>query len=309
MSSAALRLSRLLDLVPWLMAHPGITIAEAAAHFGVTPEQLERDLDLLIVSGRPGYFPDDLVDIQYWDEGNRIHVLEPQGLDRPRALTVGEAARLLLGLRLLAQIPGAHDRDAIHGALSALEQASGAVADVVSHADVRVNTGDIADQLASAMGTRRALRIQHHHGTTGEMSERVVDPIQVLTVNGHLYLEAWCRTAEAVRTFRVDRIQSIDVLEEPAASPQAAADTQRTLLPVPEGPSVRVWCSPTATWLHDVPGAIVQARDPGGSVVSLPVRDPQWLVRLALAHGGQLRLLDADLARMVHERARAALSE
>jgi predicted DNA-binding transcriptional regulator YafY len=71
--SAADRLSRLLALVPWLIAHDGVTIAECADHFGVTPEQLEVDLWLLVVCGLPGYGPDQLVDIDFWDDG-RIHV-------------------------------------------------------------------------------------------------------------------------------------------------------------------------------------------------------------------------------------------
>lgn len=297
-----------MDLVPWLMAHPGVTIAEAAAHFGVSADQLERDLDLLIVSGRPGYFPNDLVDIQYWDEGNRIHVLEPQGLDRPRALTVGEAARLLVGLRLLAQVPGAHDREAIRGALSVLEEAAGPVANVVSHADVRLNVGTGAERIAEAMRSNRAMRIRHHHGATGEISERVVDPIGVITAGGHVYLEAWCRTAEALRTFRLDRIEQIDLLDEPASPPRDAGSSAMAVLSVPDGRRVRVWCTPAASWLHDLPGATVESQDSSGSVVTVPVRDPNWLVRMALQHGGSLRIEDDDLAQEVQRRARAALT-
>ena len=56
-ATSAERLSRMLSLVPWLIAHDGITIDEAARHFGVTPEQLEKDLWLLIVCGLPGSGP------------------------------------------------------------------------------------------------------------------------------------------------------------------------------------------------------------------------------------------------------------
>ncbi len=41
------RLPRLLSLVPYLLARPGIPIAEAAADFGIEEQQLRRDLDLL----------------------------------------------------------------------------------------------------------------------------------------------------------------------------------------------------------------------------------------------------------------------
>ena len=111
--TAASRLSRLLALVPWLTANPGVTVDEAAAHFDVSADQLEKDLFLLICTGRPGHFHDDLVDIQFWDEDRRITVLDPQSLDRPLRLSPDEAASLLVALRVLAQLPGVSDRDAV----------------------------------------------------------------------------------------------------------------------------------------------------------------------------------------------------
>jgi proteasome accessory factor C len=95
----------MLSLVPWLTSHDGVTIDDAARHFDVSPEQLEKDLWLLIVCGLPGYGPDQLVDIDFWDDG-RIHVIDPQTLDRPLRLGADEATSLLLGLRLLEQVPG-----------------------------------------------------------------------------------------------------------------------------------------------------------------------------------------------------------
>src|SRR5699024_9016167 len=46
-ASTEQRLNRLLALVPYLLAHPGITAAEAAADFQITEQQLRKDLDLL----------------------------------------------------------------------------------------------------------------------------------------------------------------------------------------------------------------------------------------------------------------------
>ena len=51
------RLPRLLSLVPYLQAHPGVAIATAAADFGVSEEQLRRDLQLLWMCGLPGHGP------------------------------------------------------------------------------------------------------------------------------------------------------------------------------------------------------------------------------------------------------------
>ena len=51
------RLSRLLNLVPYFIANPGMSAAEAAAELGVTTTQLMSDLNQLWVCGLPGYGP------------------------------------------------------------------------------------------------------------------------------------------------------------------------------------------------------------------------------------------------------------
>jgi len=53
------RLGRLLNLVPYLLARPGILVAEAAAGLEVSERQLREDLELLWVCGLPGYGPGD----------------------------------------------------------------------------------------------------------------------------------------------------------------------------------------------------------------------------------------------------------
>ena len=90
--TASARLSRLLSLVPWLRQHDGVSVAEAAAHFGVTPEELTQDLWLTVCCGLPGHGPDQLIDIQFWDEDATIHVIDPQTLERPLRFSPGEAS-------------------------------------------------------------------------------------------------------------------------------------------------------------------------------------------------------------------------
>ncbi|MDP2013172.1 MAG: WYL domain-containing protein, partial [Actinomycetota bacterium] len=125
MSDSGSRLSRLMTMVPWLVAHDGVSIKEAAEHFGISVEQCEKDLWLLVVCGLPGHGPDQLVDIQFWDDG-RIHVIDPQTLDRPLRLSGDEIMSLLVALRLLLQVPGTHDRATLHKLISRLEVALGA---------------------------------------------------------------------------------------------------------------------------------------------------------------------------------------
>jgi proteasome accessory factor C len=59
-------------MVPWLQQHPGVSVQQAADHFGVPAADFERDLWLTICCGLPGHGPDQLIDIQFWDEDGAI---------------------------------------------------------------------------------------------------------------------------------------------------------------------------------------------------------------------------------------------
>ena len=110
-AASADRLGRLLNLVPYLLARPGIRIVEAADDLGVTERQLREDLELLWVCGLPGYGPGDLIDMAL--DGDRVTITYDAGIDRPLRLTPDEALALIVALRMLAETPGTANRDAV----------------------------------------------------------------------------------------------------------------------------------------------------------------------------------------------------
>ncbi|HSN07230.1 MAG TPA: WYL domain-containing protein [Candidatus Angelobacter sp.] len=311
--TAANRLSRLLALVPWLSAHPGVTVDEAAAHFGITPEQLQADLWLIICTGRPGHMPGDLVDIQFWDEDGRITVVDPQTLERPLRLSPDEAAALLVALRVLAQVPGPHDRAALAGATSKLETAAGeslAGADALTVTVDAARDPEVADAVARALAEGRRLHL-HYVGSLDERTERDVDPMRLLTLEGRTYLEAWCRRAEAVRTFRLDRIEAAELLDVRAEVPADAAPVELGAGALrPEGTPVMLELAPEVAWIaEENPVDSVADLGEGRLRVVMPVADERWLVRLLLRTGASVTVLDRpDVVERVRAEARAALA-
>ena len=169
-------------------------------------------------------------------DGDHVTVTYDAGIDRPLRLTPDEALALVVALRMLAEMPGIDGRDAIERALAKIETAAGDLAD----APVAVRMpGDAATgwpSIRRAVERRRALRITYYTATRDETTERVVDPMRVLIVDGRAYLEAWCRRAEAVRLFRVDRIDGFTELDEPAALPRQA-QRQRPVATASSGPA------------------------------------------------------------------------
>lgn len=299
------RLARLLALVPWLLAHDGITIAECAAHFGVDEEQLERDLWLLVVCGTPGYGPDQLVDIDFWDDGV-IHVLDPQTLGRPLRLTHEEAMTLLVALRMLAQLPGIGDRDAIVTAAAKIERLAsdtGSSQNVAIQVDVPVEVREAVDE---ALASHRELAIRYAAATRDEVTDRTVHPFRVLAVDGVGYLEAYCTSAEARRTFRLDRILTASVREPVTEAPAAAFEA------IPAAPSATALLAldPAARWIIDVlAGAEVVGDEDGRALVRLPLHSEEWAVRLVLSLRGAAQVRGPDgLVDAVADAAEAALS-
>ena len=309
------RMVRLLALVPYLQARPdGVRLAEAARDFGTTEAQVRRDLDLLWVCGLPGHGPGDLVDLAF--EGDRVRVTFTAGLVRPLRLTTDEAVALIVALRTLLELPGLAEGEAVSRALAKVSAVTGQPADRSAAVAVSV---DAREQwlvvVREALERRRALHLHYYVPARDERTERTVDPMRLLLVDGHWYLEAWCRGAEGVRLFRLDRVDEVAVLDEPAAPPPQAEERDvesGVYHPDASAPQVRLRLARTARWVADYyPVEQVEPVDdpPGGLAVTVRTADPAWARRLVSSLGGAA-LVDepAELAAQVAADARAALA-
>ena len=304
------RLSRLLALVPYLVSRQGIPLSEAAAEFGITQAQLVKDLELLFVCGTPGHMPDDLIDID-WADGH-VYLSNADAIARPLRLGVDEALALLVGLRALADVPGLHDRDALQRTILKLEAAAGEAGQASAQVRVEVEArGPLAD-IRRALESGRRVHLTYFVPSRDETTERDVDPIRVLLVDGRWYLEGWCRRAEDVRLFRLDRVEALRVLDVPAEVPPQAAlrDLDEGLfVGSPEDTMVTLLLSPAAHWVVDYYVVEAVEERPGGLLLArLRVADDGWLRQLALRLGGAMQVLDPpELAEDVVSAARTAL--
>jgi proteasome accessory factor C len=311
--TAAVRVARLLALVPWLRAHPGVTMQDCAEHFGITTKELEADLWLLVVSGEPGYYGGQLLDIQFWRDGAadddephvepdcRIEVIDAQTLERPLRLTAQEASTLVVALRVLSQTPGLADRSAILSAAAKIEEAAGMRGTAVA---VRPPADPaIVSAVDRGLRERRVLRLVYVSATDDSETDREVEPREAVTVDGVPYLTAYCRSAEGLRTFRLDRIRAATVLEPfPVRDPEEPGTDVR----IP----VTLALAPEARWIIDVHGAVEVGPDAEGrTVVTLPAYTLAWAARLVLSLGGAAVALDPpELVDAVAAAAQAALA-
>jgi proteasome accessory factor C len=309
------RMTRLLSLVPYLTARPdGVPLAEAARDFGVSERQLRKDMELLWMCGLPGYGPGDLIDLSF--EGDRVRVTFTAGMVRPLRLTTDEAVALVVALRALLESPGLAEREAVSRALAKISAVAGHAAERSAPVALSVDAREHALAVVrDGLERRRALHLHYYVPTRDERTERTVDPMRLLLVDGHSYLEAWCRRAEGVRLFRIDRVDEVVVLDEPAAPPPGAPERDvegGVYHPGPDAPLVRLRLAPPARWVSEYyPVEEVQevAEPAGGLAVAIRTGDLAWARRLVASLGGGA-LVDepADLATAVAADARAALA-
>jgi proteasome accessory factor C len=305
------RLPRLLALVPYLQAHPGIKVADAAADFGVTEVQLRRDLQLLWMCGLPGHGPGDLIDLSF--EGETVSVIFDAGMSRPLRLTGEEALALVVALRTLAETPGLADLDAVQRALAKVEAAAGGTVDGETVAIALDEEARLLPVVHRAVSESRALQLRYWTATRDETTERVVDPLRVFSLDGHAYLEAWCRRAEGLRIFRVDRIEDVQLLDEPSRPPeglQLRDLAEGVYQPASEHLLAVLRVSSAYAWVADYyPIEDVAELDDGGLQISLRVSEPAWVRALVLGSGGQVEVISPGwLAESIRADAARALA-
>ncbi|MGI8694256.1 MAG: helix-turn-helix transcriptional regulator [Geodermatophilaceae bacterium] len=312
------RLPRLLALVPYLQARPGIPVADAAGDFGVTEAQLRQDLELLWMCGLPGHGPGDLIDLSF--EGDSVTVTFDAGIHRPLRLTSDEALSLLVALRTLADVPGLAERDVVDRATAKIEAAAGTQAKAPT--GLTVNLQDRGAQrpdsdehlvvLRRALDQQRALHLTYYVAGRDETTERVVDPMRLLLAEGRSYLEAWCRRSGDVRLFRLDRIDAVQMLTEPARVPAEAHPrdvSTGVFRPSAEHDAVTLRLGAGARWVADY-YPCERVTEAGSELeIVLRVADLRWIRRLVLGLGTEVTVLDPPaLAEEVRQEAAAALA-
>jgi proteasome accessory factor C len=212
------KLAFLLSLVPYLVDHERVSVAEVSAHFGVPAERIRDAVRLIGVSGIPGettqYQHGDLFDIN-WDDfefNDQIVLTNRVAIDDSPRFSAREAAALIAGLQYLSALPEHADRAAIATLMAKLSRgSSGAPSAVAVEATETDGTLELIRQSVA-----EGVQIQFdYRGARGENERRRVDPLRIESMDADWYLRGWCHLRQGVRTFRLDRISSPQITTEP----------------------------------------------------------------------------------------------
>ena len=220
-SSPIAKAARLLDLVPYISTHQGISLKALASEFGISVDELLDDLNTLWMCGLPGYTPLELIDLSF--DSGYVSIRNAEVLQKVRLLTKEELVVVAIGLDLLKEsIP--QDRSDLANAITSLSaKIKSLIGDVVS-VSPSVDSAHRA-LILRAIKERRDLKVRYHSLIRDEISDRQITPIEMGSDNGLETLFAYCSKVKAFRTFRLDNFLNAEISE---ASAEVATNESST---------------------------------------------------------------------------------
>jgi predicted DNA-binding transcriptional regulator YafY len=208
------RADRLFQIVQLLRRDHISTAARLAAELEVSERTLYRDIADLMASGVPIESEAGV--------GYRL----PRQFDLPPMMfTVDEAEALLLGARMVQAWADPSLQAAAKSLLGKIEgvlpqerrQRLKDLPFLVPDFQVPARNAHCLAELRQALREQRRVRVSYVRAD-GEASERTLQPLGLIFWAGRWQLAAWCEWRQALRTFRLDRIQGAELLDafEPA---------------------------------------------------------------------------------------------
>ncbi|MEA2516681.1 MAG: proteasome accessory factor [Actinomycetota bacterium] len=291
----ARRLKRILLLVPYAIKHPGVSVDELSAKFGIKRNDLVEDLNLLFMCGLPGYGPGDLIDVEF--DSGFVHVRMADYFAAPLRLTPVEALALYAGGAAMASMPEMEEADALRRALAKLGVALGTTDEGASLVDVRfeADPSDHLKAIQTALADRKRLLLEYFSASSGEISTREVDPWSLYAALGRWYLVALDHLSAEERMFRVDRIKSATVMDAAADIPDDFDPTAYSgaFRERPGQPRATFEISPAvARWFEEYyPVRSASTLPDGWRSVELAYTKPQWVAALVLSIGDGVRAI------------------
>jgi predicted DNA-binding transcriptional regulator YafY len=201
----------------------GVTIDELSTRCGVTTRTIRRDLQALEESGFP------LFDDRSHDDGKtrwRVNGQAFKGLSA--GLTVSELCALYFSRTLLESLAGTPFRDEVESAfeklasvltphmrefLDQLPRVLATKADPARRHDDPRQQGFIARALEATLQLRQA-NLTYYSKASDRTKIYLVHPYRLAYAQGAMYLLAYVPEYQSVRTFAVERIQDLSLLDD-----------------------------------------------------------------------------------------------
>ena len=290
--TAAEQVQRILSILPWIVANPGIKVDAVCDRFAIDRKSLLEDLDNVFYNvGIYPFTPDVLADVLVEDD--QIYVTLGDYFTQPLRLNNSEALTLLTAAKASMTLGPATDSSLLAKAISKLELSLGI--DTGGTVDVRLPDVDAStlETINAALSEKRQIQISYYSFGRDRLGERTIDPWSLGNRNGHWYLRAWCNNAQGEREFRLDRIYSATLLDGPIATAPTTADQRQSTNAGVR--TIRIVGSHEIGWIaRSYPVDSQHELDELRLVVEIPVSTQHWLERLLLRLPPDAVVTDVD---------------
>lgn len=295
------RIDRLFAILLLLQTQKRLQAQEVARHFAISERTVYRDMAALMEMGIPI--------LSQPGEGYQLGEFYLP----PVVLTTPEASALYLGLKMLAA-SGNLPTQAEQGLRKILAilpqrtrqqvQAQADLIDFVMPSNRFTLNSPHLLTLQQAIKERWVVDLTYSRYPDGQMTQRQVEPLQLLYSAGAWYFTAFCRLRQATRSFRLERVERLHLLPD---SFQRPADDSPALAPELE---VTVCFSPQVIrWVRERQhyAAIEEVQDSDGRWrITYQVHDWNELLHWLLGWGTAAEVLQPlELRQKLRQEAQA----
>ena len=310
--------TRLITLIMLLQRGPNQKAAGLAQELDVSVRTVHRYINMLDDMGIPIYSERGPYGGFSLVRGYRMP---------PLAFTPEEAVAVYLGTSLVEEMWGRLYREPARGALAKLDNVlpdeqrnevawaqRSLVATGMHRADFTPLV-PVLEKLRRATRERRRVTMTYRGRGQPEPLQREIDPYALVHRWGWWYVVGFCHLRSAIRSFRVDRIVELALLEAVFDVPEDfhvweyfASEPQsqpRFEVRMRFSPEVALQAMDARAFWDDM-----DVRDDGSLVVSFMVPNLEWALSTALSYGPGVVVLEPEELRvLLRERARAIASQ
>jgi predicted DNA-binding transcriptional regulator YafY len=306
--------TRLITLILTLQNQPNRKASELANKLGVSVRTLHRYFAMLDEMGIPVYAERGPYGGFSLVRGYKLP---------PLVFSLEEAVAVYLGISLVGEMWGELYREASQGAMTKIEnilpneqrgEVDWARRSLVATGLYRASLTNISptlEKLRLATRERHQISALYQSQNNPKGAKRKIDPYALVFRSGWWYLVGYCHLRTALRTFRVDRIQSLTVLEKSFETPgdfdiHAYLDNELKDQPaaharlrfIPEAAHVITNNRPLWESTQENPDGSIDA------VIAAP--DLQWLASFTLSFSSWVKVLEPEeLITMVRDLAQS----
>ncbi len=292
--------TRLIHLIMLLQQHSNQKAADLASELGVSVRTLHRYFGMLDEMGIPVYS----------ERGPYGGFSLVRGYKMPPlVLTPDEAVAVSLGTGMVEELWGELYRESARAALAKLEhllpdEQKGEVAwarrTLIATGMHRGNLEALTPRLEAlrrAVRERHRVHMHYRSGSSPHPTHRALDPYALIHRWGWWYVIGFCHLRQAVRSFRVDRIESLQASDQVFQNP-LDFDIQAYLAQdwgAPPQVQVRMRFKPEAAHfaLFNRSYWETVSEEPDGSVVvTFSAPEMYWAASTALAYGPITKVLE-----------------